>query len=481
MCFCECCCNTASKKCYQMGIIFVSFFIIIFQMVLCIFVENSIKPEEIETFIFSERPLFDFEISDSYIYNKKNITFFEFKGRQKREGNKTITYDKKTFTKILGNEFFYDGKDRNYFDYKNKYSVPSGQSCATNYKKCGILDSEGRILCLPNDEECPLNGFLISDKLDENGFDGVSPIQVTDNFNYKIYYVYFTNKNTDDKIITDFKLSHGSPCAQISEINWIKYYDNEIQEDFHCSTYVNGNLNNARYTKASEPGIKITSLYKDNELYDEPDASEFSDVNIDLYVRNYNDMDESCVQGFLDDLNGEKTYYESISGTVRALSAISLGLISTLAIYMICSCCYDLAFKAIAIAVPIYGIVVNIITIGITNKTRIRYKCQIEGFNEAIDELVDEQYDNNNTVNIIMAAFSIAFYIIVLIFTICLKMMKPRNMVGGYATSVQVQPVYPQYAQYPQQYQTPYGAPPNMVYQNAMVPPPSSSYGVAYK
>ena len=342
------------------------------------------------------------------------------------------------------------------------------------------MDSEGRILCLPNGEECPINGFFISNSLGDSGFPGVSPIQVTDNFNYKIYYVYFTNKNTNDKIITDFKLSHGPPCAQISEINWIKYYKNEIQKDFHCSTYVNSNLFNERYTKVTASGILMTSLYKDNGLHDAPDASGFTDDRIELYVRNYNDMDESCVQEFLDDLNDEKTYYESISGTVRALSGVSLGLISALAIYMICSCCYDLAFKAFVIAVPIYGIVVNIITIGVINKARIRYKCQIEGFNEAIDELVDEQYDNNNTVNIVMAAFSIAFYIIVLIFTICLKLMKPRNSsVGRMATTVQIQPVYPQYAQYPQQYQTPYGAP-NAVYQNVMAPP-SSSYGVPYK
>ena len=82
-------------------------------MILCIFVENSMKPEDIETFIFSERPLFDFEISETDVNRKKNITFFEFKGRQKQEGNKTINYDKKTFTKILGNEFYYNGKDRN--------------------------------------------------------------------------------------------------------------------------------------------------------------------------------------------------------------------------------------------------------------------------------------------------------------------------------------------------------------------------------
>ena len=474
MCWCECCFNTKFKKCYQLLIIIVSIYIIIFEIILAVFVENSINPEEIETFIYSERPLYDFEISQSDVYGKKNITFFEFKGREKREGNKTIKYDEKSFTKILGHKFFYDGKDRNYFDYKNKYSVSSGQNCPSNYKKCGILDSEGRILCLPDEEQCPLNGFLISTTSSDSRFTG-NPIEVTDDFDYRIYYIYFTNENTNDKIITDFKLSHGSPCAKISEINWIKYYKDEIQKEFGCSSVVNGNKYNGRYTKVSDQGIKITSLYKDNGLYDPPNAVGFNNDNIDIYVRNYNEMDESCIKGFLSDLNDEKQYYISISGTVRALSAVSLALSSALVIYIVCSSCSDLAFKFFVIAVPIYGIVVNIITIGLINKQRIRFKCQLEGFNDEIDELVDEQYNNNNVVNIVMSALSLALHIIVLIFIICLKLMKSGNKIGGITTSVQIQSAYPQY---PQQYPTPYGQP-NMVYQNVMASP--ASYGATYK
>ena len=80
----DCCCNTASKKCYQYIIIFMSMFILIFQIIIIVYAENRIKPEEVENFILSERPLFDFELNSNVVGGKKNITFFEFKGRKKK-------------------------------------------------------------------------------------------------------------------------------------------------------------------------------------------------------------------------------------------------------------------------------------------------------------------------------------------------------------------------------------------------------------
>ena len=112
-----------------------------------------------------------------YIF-KEEIKFFEYKGRRENYGDSTIK-DKKNFTIIFGNKFFYNGKDRDYFDYKNKYSVKFGESCPTNSKKCGILDSAKRILCLPIDEDCPLNGFFIS------GTNQISPFDALPNLSPK--------------------------------------------------------------------------------------------------------------------------------------------------------------------------------------------------------------------------------------------------------------------------------------------------------
>ena len=61
---------------------------------------------------------------------------------------------------------------------------------------------------------------------------------------------------------------------------------------------------------------------------------------------------------------------------------------------MITICRCEVTFYFIFIVVPIYGIISNAVIIGIINKKRIKYKCQLEGFNEAIDKLIDEKYSN---------------------------------------------------------------------------------------
>ena len=151
--------------------------------------------------------------------NKNNITFFEFKGREKRVGNSTITYDEKSFTKIFNHKFFYIAKDKNYFDYKNEYSATSGNNCPDNYKPCGILDSNNRILCLKNDEECPLNGFGISLSEEDSKYRGYKTKEVRDSIDGTVYYLYYTNNNVEGPVITEFKLSHGTLCADYIYIN----------------------------------------------------------------------------------------------------------------------------------------------------------------------------------------------------------------------------------------------------------------------
>ena len=460
--------NQLNKKCYYLGIIFSSIFIIAFQTIIVALIKNLINPENIKSFILSEKPLYNFEISERDIANKKNITFFEFKGRKRKEGNTTITYDKKSFTKIFQNKFFYEESDKNYFDYINKYSVESGNNCPDNYKKCGILDSSKRILCLPEDDQCPLNGFGISDSESDTQYNGYESKKVYDSIDNSIYYLYYTNKNTNGDIITEFKLSDGIPCAEISEINWINYYDNEIEKFYGCKTLVDGEIISYRYSQVSYGVINMISLYKDNGLTDPPSYDYINDAKVFLFVRNYNEIDQKCFEDFFENFEKEKKYYDSILSVVRVLGAISIAFILVTFIYMISICCCSLIFYSISFVSPIYGIICNIIIIALINKERIRYKCHLKGFDKEIEELIDNQY-NNNTINIAMSSLSLAFYIFVLIFELCLKFSKRGNEPIS-RTTVVVQPLYPP------GYQTPNGS--NMAYSNMMVPP--GSYRIPY-
>ena len=472
----NCCCNTQQKRCYQLGVIFVSVYIIVFEIVLAVFAENSIKPEEVKDYILSEKPLFDFEISkDNSIVGKTDITFFEFKGRRVQHGDRTETIDKKNFTKIFGHKFFYNGKDRNYFDYKNKYSVASGQSCPANTRQCGILDSSGRILCLPSGEDCPINGFSITSS--SISFQNSKEVEDTNNpastpGRPVKYYINYRNDNPTGKIITQFKLSYASyPCAKSSETKWIKVYDDEVEDTYSCSTAINGQYLSSIYDKVSDAeagaGINIVSLYKDNGLtITNWQISSLSNKNVDLYARNYKDIDEKCLEKFLKDFEDEKKYFDSAFKTARGLSLIGLIFALALFIYIIttCSCCCNVTYHGIAIIVPIYGLVANIIIIGITNKAKINYKCQKEGLSSDVDEIIDDQY-GSNTVNIVMSVLNIVGYSIVLMFTLCLKFMRNKGIVGGVSMPTPVVPVYP--GAYPTPgFVAPYG--PNMAYQNVI-------------
>ena len=56
-------------------------------------------------------------------------------------------------------------------------------------------------------------------------------------------------------------------------------------------------------------------LYKDNFLYSIPDNIDANAEIIDLYIRNFNEM-EKCLDDFVKDLDGERDYYDSMKTSV---------------------------------------------------------------------------------------------------------------------------------------------------------------------
>jgi hypothetical protein len=57
-------------------------------------------------------------------------------------------------------------------------------------------------------------------------------------------------------------------------------------------------------------GIRMEDLYKDNEITGVGKYNMYDNYKVDLYVRNYNEIDEKCVIKFLDDFEKDKKYLE---------------------------------------------------------------------------------------------------------------------------------------------------------------------------
>ena len=403
------CCDPINEKCDNCCNIISAAIVLAFQIALIARIKNLINTNDIENPFLSETPFFDFELSESNIENKKSLTFFEFSGRKKYlVHGKKEEYDKKSFDTILGQKFFYTKRNKNYFDYKNNYSVDSGNNCPLNLKKCGILDSNQRILCLPVDEECPLNGFGISKTYPDSKYENYEYKKVYDSIDNSEYYIYYTNNNNEGIIITKFKLSYGTPCADNSEISWVKFYDNEIEKSVTCSREVDGSTTSDRYSKVSDEGINIVSLYKDNGL---TEASSYPDINnykIDLYIRNFNALNEEYVNDYLKEIKEDRNYHNSINIAIIVLAAISIILNIVFEVIMFQKfCCEKKLKKFIAFITPLYGIISNIINIILLAKN-------------------PDNYYENGSFNLIFSVLSLFFSLISLALTYALKVIEQK-------------------------------------------------------
>ena len=115
--------------------------------------------------------------------------------------------------------------DKNY-DYLLNHSTKT--DCELNFKKCGILDTYGNIMCIKENESCPINEIVIDleDKYEEyinKGFEFTKISKIPNN-----YYLYYTNKSIDKEIIVNLIYNEENP-KYITEQNVIfdfeKYYE----------------------------------------------------------------------------------------------------------------------------------------------------------------------------------------------------------------------------------------------------------------
>jgi hypothetical protein len=181
-----------------------------------------------------------------------------------------------------------------YFDYL-KTSVKESDNCGDDNKKCGILDSNRNILCLPKSEECPLNDFKISEIEQSDLIPEYNQIQVVDSITGIKKYIYFSNNKVDNKIITNFELSSDEPCIAIGEYNWISVNLNEKEKSSICKTYINDKLFDTNYFEVGD-NIPMKSLYYDNKIQI---FNDYSDEKVKLYARNYYYINEECANKFI--------------------------------------------------------------------------------------------------------------------------------------------------------------------------------------
>ena len=73
----------------------------------------------------------------------------------------------KNFIKINNEELYPilnfnpDGTSNEYEQNYKSLLKHSRRECGANYKKCGILDTYKNIMCIPKEDDCPINNMIV--------------------------------------------------------------------------------------------------------------------------------------------------------------------------------------------------------------------------------------------------------------------------------------------------------------------------------
>ena len=106
-----------------------------------------------------------------------------------------------------GNKFCVKNKKELKYENLIRNSVEYGNECKIGYKKCGILDSNNRILCLENIVDCPINKIIINDNLNSPNDYSYTTLSLNNN-----KYLHYTNEAINNPIVVNISISLGNFC-----------------------------------------------------------------------------------------------------------------------------------------------------------------------------------------------------------------------------------------------------------------------------
>ena len=198
----------------------------------------------------------------------------------------------------------------------DELSVAINGKCPDNYRICGKNTSVE--LCYPASAPCPINDIIISnEERPDLGLHGYSRAQVyngiithsdqtitipkNSNFQHQSdnFIIYYTNTRIDKSLVIDFRLGHGSICANPEEEKApIKQHELLLKQYLsECETPIGGYKENPHFKHLDS--INKKTLWKDNNVLTKLKIPEFDinsiDYDLDLFYRSYVHFESKCV------------------------------------------------------------------------------------------------------------------------------------------------------------------------------------------
>ena len=169
---------------------------------------------------------------------------------------RAFSYDK------LKGKYYYATKMSKTYEQLLNETVDKNENCPNTKKNCGFLNKEKK-LCLSTKDECPINDVVINNK----------PIYINNGITYNSVefgtdYIHFTNKKTNNDILSDLLISIESPLSKI-EIDDKLYKKNIFKlHELEFDIYYKGNIDKIIvYKKLFDTGITLQQLFIDYGVY----------------------------------------------------------------------------------------------------------------------------------------------------------------------------------------------------------------------
>jgi len=196
----------------------------------------------------------------------------------------------------------------NYFNYLNEGKVEK-KTCGKGYKNCGIIDSKSNILCLGENETCPINMIYFIDSENDNFIDNY-------HFNFTIVElddvkrIAFTNQNIKGKVIIVFKIEDNYPCANPlytnSKSSFTKYILHPYFSLDQCIPLKKDLIFDTRYEELDTYSFERVlgeNLIKDKLLKVPGFDEKYISYSAILFSRNYINLDKKCLKQISNSIN----------------------------------------------------------------------------------------------------------------------------------------------------------------------------------
>ena len=318
-------------------------------------------------------------------------------------------------------------------NYDSIVNADSGGNCPNDQKLCGRDSALG--LCYPNSLDCPINDVIFQNSedasLEQDGYkkisilghkvtnpDGsqeINPRIASGNTPGYIFYIYFTNKKKDNRIVTDFKLGYKGICFDLNEEKTPQPQSELFSKQYkiQCSDKI-GNYNEDPRLKAIG-SVNKKALWRENFVFTNtgplPGFSIQSiDYDLTLYSRPYFYMNQKCANKLKSNSGGTKSglMNELMVNKSSGYSGYAIGIYVLCGFIILGSCCFCCArlgsegeknstefCLCLGFIILLVAIVLSLVST-MTNKSQFAYSAISEvGHNNCGDKITNEILKNN--------------------------------------------------------------------------------------